>query len=211
MFNLTCFAFYSHWQKGLFHWQDCQVVSGLHSNPRFCLLLYEQKEVLVITDFIQWILARAHTYTFAAASAHWLLTKAQIWWRFAMCSSALLKFVSTFHTTGVTHQLCLKPYYTSLHWWVHYFSPHSHQLDLCTDKLKANSLKPKLPHVWTEKASQKSVLPMQCHCKLFEALNALPMQFSLYMKQTLKQMCCSFKSVTRKSQIALNHITTNTC
>jgi hypothetical protein len=29
MFDLTCFAFFSHGQKGLFQWQDCQVVSRL--------------------------------------------------------------------------------------------------------------------------------------------------------------------------------------
>jgi hypothetical protein len=151
---------------------------GCNSNPRFCLLLYEQEDVLVITDFIQQILV--HVYTHAATFPHWLPTIAQIWWRYAMFSSAPLKFVGTFHTTGITHQQCLKPYYRSLHWWVHYLSPHSHPLDLWTDNLKANSLKPKLPNVWTEKASQKSVLPMQCHWKLFGALNAFPMQFPAY-------------------------------
>jgi hypothetical protein len=151
------------------------------------------------------------THTYDAASADWLPTNAQILWRCAMRSGVPLKFVGTFHTTGITHQQCLKPYYMSLHWWVHYLSPHSHQLDLRTDNLKANSLKLKLPNVWIEKASQTSVLSMQCHWKLSGALNALPMQFFLHMKQTLKQMCCSFKSVIRKSLIALNHITINTC
>ena len=35
---------------------------GCNSNPRFCLLLYEQEEVLVITDFIQRILVCVHTH-----------------------------------------------------------------------------------------------------------------------------------------------------
>lgn len=150
---------------------------------------------------------RAHTHicTYAAASALWLPTKAQIWLRFAMCLSAPLKFVGTFHTTGVTHQQCLKPYYISLHWWIHYLSPHSHQPDLWADNLKANSLKPKCLHVWIEKDSQKSVLLMQCHWRLFGALNALPMQFSLHMKQTLKQMCCSFNQSLESHRL---HLTT---
>jgi hypothetical protein len=78
---------------------------GCNSNPRYWLLLYEQEEVLVITDFIQQLLMCVHSHApmLLLLPIHYP-QKAQISRRFAVCFSATLKFVGTFHTTGITYQ-----------------------------------------------------------------------------------------------------------
>jgi hypothetical protein len=62
MFDLTCLLSSVMDRKGSSTYRTAGWFLGSDNNPRFCLLLYEQEEILVITDFIQHILVHVHTH-----------------------------------------------------------------------------------------------------------------------------------------------------